>query len=371
MRLRPALIALSLLCPIAAPAQSPVYHRYGWPVIRPFRFEREIDATKEELDFRVPVLGQDGSVLYTFRAIGGSTAFLDKLGEAEGENYVGDLSFCLYEGDTPQGNSVLGYDGLPIWFTRAQVRYGDLLGASGAYPEFGRLRHFRLRGCELTVRFSDIQADAKGKVRSLRMSVSGKADPSITCSMEEPTGYLLPKTGQSKPRRGIEARQFRDQSGSWTAEKNLRGPVPCPGANPALSPDGRYMVLWAEPSAAVPQFMLLLHDRKLKNTVLLELFSEDVEVLWSPHSDHLAVREPGEEKSQDRIRIFNVRKDGIHTQLVEVPQEVRAAVEKHERVNYQIRRWVSPDALEVRASGFDDMLKGGSDLKIFQVRAGD
>jgi hypothetical protein len=43
------------------------------------------------------------------------------------------------------------------WFNRGRMISGQLLGDCGEYPEYGRVRHFRMRGMEVTLQFTDLQ----------------------------------------------------------------------------------------------------------------------------------------------------------------------------------------------------------------------
>jgi hypothetical protein len=43
------------------------------------------------------------------------------------------------------------------WFNRGRMIDGQLLGACGAYPEYGRIRHFRMRGMSVTLEFTDLK----------------------------------------------------------------------------------------------------------------------------------------------------------------------------------------------------------------------
>ena len=166
--MHPRHILLPALVGTAALAQSPVYHQYTWPAISAFTFTKELDATAELVDFSFPVRDPQNRVVYTFRGLGGTEAGLDRLGAAEGEEYAGDFSFHLYEGDSPTGSSLLGYDGSAYWFTRAQVRY--LLGTPMVpggfdndrwdYDYYLKLRQFKHpRQARAAVYFKNDQVD--------------------------------------------------------------------------------------------------------------------------------------------------------------------------------------------------------------------
>jgi hypothetical protein len=129
----------------------------------------------------------------------------------------------LNEGKADEENSLLSEDESPYWYSRGQIHdFRELVGACGRYPEYGALRHFRLRGFELTLQFTDIQVDKKGTPSYLVVTVSVRTDPTAHSREAQQTGYLTPyKVGGScnKVLRGNEPRMCRDwlhYGGSWT-----------------------------------------------------------------------------------------------------------------------------------------------------------
>jgi len=352
-------------CAIVA-AQSPVYHRYTWPVIRPFSFTQEIKVTDKAADIHFPIPDTNGKVVYTLRCVAGTEEALGRLGEAEGEDYEGPLLLLLYEGKAIKGFTILGYDGSATWHTRAQVRTQELLGRRGAYPEFGRLRHFRLRGFELTVRFSKIARDADGNISSLRMSVSGRPDASVTSSREEPCGFLPPSDPPRGIQRGIEPRMFRDHGQSWCEERKLTGPVELPGANPAVSPNKRYSLLWVEPSAVTPRYMVLLHDHKLKNSVLVTTFRTRMTVLWSPGSSGFAAVEEGRD-GKDTVHLYSLANHRLQESAITLPQHILGILDKYKRVVFELGEWVSAGTLELAVSASNEDEKDGHAYETFRL----
>jgi hypothetical protein len=203
-------------------AQSPVTHRRDWPKIRSFQFKTRVNAKSRQIFFSVPIYNVTGNVEYTFTCHGGTDEYLDSLEKSLGECIVSPMCFFLSKGSQQTTGALLAEDAAASWHTRAQVRYESLIGPCGDYPEFGRVRHFRVMAMQITVEFSNIQTDHSGQVTFLDISVSGKRDSSVTSSYAERPHYLPPGKDCTVIRKGTEPRMFRNESGSWVEEKDLR-----------------------------------------------------------------------------------------------------------------------------------------------------
>ena len=166
----------------------------------------------------------NGQTRYAFICIGGSEKYLDHLSDTSGTNYVGPLACGLVQAQAEQiGESLLSEDDSPHWYSRGQIHnFDELIGSCAKYPEYGALRHFRLRGFELTLYFGDVEVDKTGNPTYFTLTVSLRRDASITSPQAEQPGYLTPyKVGFScdKVLKGNEPRMCRDWKnlgGSWT-----------------------------------------------------------------------------------------------------------------------------------------------------------
>jgi len=216
--------SITTLISLAIPtlvAKSPVIHRTDWPIIRPFHFKTRVNTIARKIFFSIPIYNTDGNVEYTFACHGGSEDYLDSLEKKLGECIVSPMCFFLSKGSKKTTGCLLAEDAVASWHTRAQVRYTSLLGPCGDYPEFGKLRHFKVMAMQITVEFSNIQIDPAGKVTSLDISVSGHRDSSVTSSYAERPGYLPPTGDCTTILKGAEPRMFRNKAGSWVEEKDL------------------------------------------------------------------------------------------------------------------------------------------------------
>ena len=171
----------------------------NWPVIQEVEKIYELNASAKEINISFPIKDVNGVTQYLFVCKGGSTEYLDKLSDETGINYTGWLGCRLIEGNKEKEFSLLAEDGKSApWHTRGQVfTLSELSGECGNYPEYGRTRHFKLRGFVLTLDFIDIH-ETDGEIDKLKLKVSLAKDPKANSKYAEPAGYLTPyKVGRS------------------------------------------------------------------------------------------------------------------------------------------------------------------------------
>lgn len=195
----------------------------SWPLLQQFTAGIGVDTSAERIFFQLPLLDVHGVTTYTLNCAGGEDKFLDDLGKAQNINYVGPFACRLNEGKSDAEVSLLSEDESAYWFSRGQVHdFSEIIGACGRYPEYGAVRHFRLRGFVLTLEFTDIAVDGNGKPAYFVFVISVRTDPTALSADAEQTGYLTPyKNGRGcdKVLRGNNPRMCRDwlhSGGSWT-----------------------------------------------------------------------------------------------------------------------------------------------------------
>ncbi len=194
-----------------------------WPAMQEFSAKVGTETSAERIFFEIPLIDVHGQTRYHFLCVGGSDKYLGKLGARDNENYVGPFGCGLFEGNSNMEGSLLSEDESPYWFSRGRLdNFHDLTGACAEYPEYGALRHFRLRGFELTLSFGDVEVDKAGNPTYFTLTVSLRRDARITSPRAEQTGYLTPyKVGHTceKVLKGNEprmCRDFKNLGGSWT-----------------------------------------------------------------------------------------------------------------------------------------------------------
>ncbi len=109
--------------------------------------------------------------------------------------------------------NLLGEDDSALWHTRGQYHFAELLGKCGDYPEFGRLRIFKLRGFRLMLTVSDVKTRPSGDITYFDFGVSLKADKSAIGPIAERPDYFSPY-GEGRScevmRKGKDPRYCRD-----------------------------------------------------------------------------------------------------------------------------------------------------------------
>ncbi len=148
----------------------------AWPTMAEFTAKVGIETSAERIFFEFPLLDVQGQPRYSFICVGGSDEFLAQWQV----NYVGPLSCRLVEGTkNPEEyeDTLLSEDDSAHWFSRGQIHdFHDLTGSCAKYPEYGALRHFRLRGFELTLTFGDVEVDKRGNPTYFTLTVSLRRD---------------------------------------------------------------------------------------------------------------------------------------------------------------------------------------------------
>ena len=163
-----------------------------WPRVREFQASFGINAASERIFLLLPMYNYDNNEEYRLVCIGGSTEYLDRLSSEMGAIFVDPLQCNLWDrAEIQHERTLLGEDGSPAWHTRGQFSWHQLVGDCGDYPEYGRLRHFRLRGFELTLAVEDVIL-VDDQIDYFVLTVSLREDRSIRSSRTEQTGYMRP-----------------------------------------------------------------------------------------------------------------------------------------------------------------------------------
>jgi hypothetical protein len=96
--------------------------RAGWPAIRPLSVSIPVAIGAQGTPLRIEhaIVSPSGAPLYSLRCRAGTTAQLDALGDAEGENYVAPLVCGLGEPGGPGLGALLAEDEVALWHTRGR-----------------------------------------------------------------------------------------------------------------------------------------------------------------------------------------------------------------------------------------------------------
>jgi hypothetical protein len=191
------------------------------PVTRSF----DIDLASGLAVVDLPIVSEKDSLLYILHCRGGTERELDELGSRDGINWVGPLMCVFNEANSKMSeNSLLAEDDSPPWHTRGQFCTNELIGACGAYPEFGTERSFRLRGFVLHLSAQNLKLNSDGALQGLTLAVSVRQDPAAKGAQAERPEYLRPTPRKCETvRKGRDPRMCR----VWTGA-NAGSYAPCP-----------------------------------------------------------------------------------------------------------------------------------------------
>ena len=109
-------------------------------------------------------------------------------------NYSGDLDCHLMPAELGEveENLLLEDHRLSAWYSRGRMFAQHLRGACAAYPEYGLLRHFRLRAMQISIEFKDAVFSPSAELRSYQMRFTVVPDSTARRDIAEISGYLDP-----------------------------------------------------------------------------------------------------------------------------------------------------------------------------------
>lgn len=187
---------LALIC-IAVSAIPQTACAQRWPIVRSQRdtlVVNETGARQAAWTFR-DTLGRDAYRL--------TCASFGYRGDADFE-YSGDFECRLTPLYAETSYSTLLTDNpnqSRDWESRGRFLADEIFGARASYPEYGAVRHFRLRGMRITLSLTDIVFDTTPGGRSangliglsaFRFAFSVEPDSTSRTEIAEPPGYQEP-----------------------------------------------------------------------------------------------------------------------------------------------------------------------------------
>lgn len=198
-------VATILILTAAIPLMGSQPKPRGWPVIRPMQEVFEISEPDKAV-VKTFVRDQKGSPLYLFVCrTGEDTSVPDVI-------YSNDLDCRLIPASHGEieDNLLVEERNEKAWFSRAHMIATQLYGECASYPEYGLVRHFRLRGMKLSMEFFDVtfastppvlEGPPSAALASYKLRLTVGRDPSATRDIAAPSGYLDPlRGGQTPPR---------------------------------------------------------------------------------------------------------------------------------------------------------------------------
>jgi len=182
--------AVGLFVPVAA-----VMATDRWRGITPFEQTYRV-ANPRDAVIETHILDPDGGPLYVLvcrTCLDDSTELI----------YGCDLDcHLLFDGfEEYEGNLLSDLEGDAAWHSRGRVEAKELCGPCGDYPEYGRVRHFRMRGIQLTLEFQDVvfqegtcpSAELDPVLESYSLKVTATNEPGAVLEMPEAPEYMRPR----------------------------------------------------------------------------------------------------------------------------------------------------------------------------------
>lgn len=224
------------ICSCSAPSGSTTPEQglsTRWPRIQANSVKVGIDLSASRTYVDVPLRDTDGRVRYRLICRAGDDAYRAAVERATGvASYQEDLTCLLSPKDAEIDVSLLVEYGSPIWHTRGVFRRAEITGSCAAYPEFGRVRTFKLRGIRLTLSLSESaipyretskhgQGGNIGPHEALEfadLSIDVRPDSTAATAIADRPAFIDPKgdpAACSKPMEGVEPRMCRTSAGSW------------------------------------------------------------------------------------------------------------------------------------------------------------
>lgn len=170
----------------------------SWPEIRETEVSVRFSAQYDQFEIKLPIHGEAGEVLYWVYCGGGKDKYLDSFYDRFDINYVGPLFCSLTDFEGPSEATWLSSDGSSIWHSRGQFHYRQLLGACGDYPEFGKVRNFKLRGMLITLEISDVN-EVNKTIQDFLLTIKVTKDTTALTAQAEPPNYLNPFITSTAP----------------------------------------------------------------------------------------------------------------------------------------------------------------------------
>jgi hypothetical protein len=213
-----ALVISGIVAALIAPSsQVSRESKQSWPAMREFTVRVGVDLAGDRADIDIPLYDQHGIVQYRLICRRRSEELLGELAETTGIIYQPDLTCLLNPGDQEGETSLLAEEDAGPWQTRGYFAQDALIGSCGTYPEYGLVRHFRLRHFELTMALSNLKSRRGGGAPDVVtygiLTINLRRDPTATTAKAARPGYIDPRgdpAACASPRRGSEPLMCRN-----------------------------------------------------------------------------------------------------------------------------------------------------------------
>jgi hypothetical protein len=200
MRSRTAAVLTLVVDLLACVASACAFGRSPlWPPVVPLDTRAQlVDREKENVDLKI--LAQDGKPIYFLECYLNAYSHEDPAFD-----YSGDFECRLSSLGSKDSYSTLLTDvegATRDWQSRGRFLIEELSGVCATYPEYGRIRHFSLRGMNLTIEVEGLEIETGSKfangpwdrerIRRLNVHIKVDVDPTADSEIATPPKYLEP-----------------------------------------------------------------------------------------------------------------------------------------------------------------------------------
>jgi hypothetical protein len=176
---------------------DPLYREIIWPPITPFRKVVHFEGHQRT---QVEICGKDGAPLYVLLCYLNPS---DVDSDSDKFDYSGDFECRLISLYDNRQSTLLTENLYPTrdWQSRGRFLIAEITGKCADYPDYGRVRNFKLRGMSLTLALSDLKiiADSTNSgnklrdyLKELNLEINVVADSSAVSEIAEPSRYRDP-----------------------------------------------------------------------------------------------------------------------------------------------------------------------------------
>jgi len=181
-----------------SPVNDSTSEEIKWPEVRPFNTRLHFSGHQLE---KIRISGRDGTPLYLLHCV--SQAYNEEGRQGENDfDYSGDFECRLTSFYDNRQNSLLKESLYTTrdWESRGCFHIIEMLGKCGDYPDYGRVRDFRLRGMDIrlsilnlkTKQVKDQNGHSAEEMKSLDLEVRVESDSTAISEIAAPSKYKDP-----------------------------------------------------------------------------------------------------------------------------------------------------------------------------------
>lgn len=177
---------------------DPLYRQIKWPEISPFK---KIVHFAGRQSTKLEIVGRRGTPLYLLQCYLNPS---DDDNDSDHFSYSGAFECRLTSRYDNRQSTLLTENPYPTrdWESRGRFLIEEITGKCADYPDYGRVRNFKLRGMNLTLEIKDFKIKPASsaenapwyveRIKELTLYVTVTPDPKALSEIAEPTKYVEP-----------------------------------------------------------------------------------------------------------------------------------------------------------------------------------